>query len=88
MSYNYAAERTVVFTEEGVKNVIVVRDFIRRSIDTCGAVTAGKAMNQVDGLGDSFAMMAIVDYLIERGEFRVHGPDNEIAWQLRVLVKA
>lgn len=87
MAYNYRSERHVVFTEEGIAAVMAIRDFVLKAINDTGAVTAGKAMNHAKGLCASWEMMACVDYLIERGDVRVHGPDDTISWQNRVLVK-
>lgn len=43
------------------------RDHVRKLLPQSGAVTCGAALNGARG-GDSFTMLACVDYLVEIGE--------------------
>lgn len=80
--YNYAEQRKELFTEDGMRIVLEVRDKAMRAIRDSGAVQMGKLF--VGGL--SWNSLAAVDYLIERKEIReVTGPD--VAGQDRVFVK-
>lgn len=81
--YNYEQEKKCVFTDEGQRNFIKVRDFAMKAFELAGAVTAGKLMEQ-SHIGDSWSDMAVVDRLIELGDAYV--VDETLAWQNRVLL--
>ena len=66
MSYDYQAERPSLFTENGLEILIAMRDRCRELIRQSGAVSAGKAMENVSGL--NWTMLAALDYMVERGE--------------------
>lgn len=85
MSYVYEAEKKIVFTDNGQREFLRVRDFCKRMIQQAGAVQAGKAMSQAN-LGDSWSMMACVDRLVELGELREVTDPDRCAWQHRVFV--
>lgn len=69
MSYSYEAEKAALFTDEGQRNFLKVRDFCQRMLKEAGAVRADKAMNQW-GSGSSWTMLAAMDRLVEIGELR------------------
>jgi hypothetical protein len=72
MSYQFATERSRLFTEDGVKMLTKVRDNVKQHLATSGAVRADKAWTGVSG--DSWQMLACLDYLVEIGEIRELGP--------------
>lgn len=70
MSYEYAAQRPRLFTEDGAKQLIETRDRAIRLLGIAGAFTACKAM----GAGESWMMLAALDYMVERGEIIESSP--------------
>lgn len=68
MPYDYTKERPGIFTEEGVKMLCQIRDNARELIGMAGAATAGRIINKCSG--DSWRMLACVDYLVETKELR------------------
>lgn len=69
MSYDYQSERKNVFTEQGVKKLLLLRDNAKRLLSESGAATAEKIM--AGALGDSWETLACLDYLVELGELQV-----------------
>lgn len=86
MSYDYQTERPGLFTESGCKMLIQIRDNAKRLIGVAGAVRMDKVMLGV--FGDSWTMLACVDYLVETGELRELTPPGSRAGQHRVFVSA
>ena len=68
MSYQYAELRENLFTEQGVETLEKVRANVHRCIGESGAVLAQNAWKGVTG--DSWTMLAALDYMVERGEIR------------------
>jgi len=64
--YSYKEQRKEIFTESGVSMLLKMRDNINKKLDVAGAVCAGKAMENISG--DTWVMLAILDYLIEINE--------------------
>lgn len=85
MSYSYAAVRPTLFTEEGVKKLAKVRRNVERALHSAGAIRASEAWDGV--LGDSWLMIACLDYLVEQGEIREVTSDPRIFSQHRVYVR-
>lgn len=84
MSYNYQAERSNLFTEEGAEILIAMRDKCRQMIKQSGAFVASRAMESVTGNG--WVMLAALDYMVEKGELeRVMQPG---AWAQNEIYKA
>jgi hypothetical protein len=84
MSYSYQIERPFVFTERGVKAVMESRTIIERCLAISGAVTMGVAMD--NSAGNSWSMMAVVDYLLEIGFIREVEQLHEPAGQHRIFM--
>ena len=72
MSYDYSKFRETIFTEEGVERLIETRERARRLLSLAGAV----ALPNLLSAGDNWKAMAVVDYMLERGELRevTNGP--------------
>ena len=61
--YNYQNERPTLFTEEGMKMVLKIRDNVDRLLKEAGAVRSQEAQRGVTG--DGWTMLAALDYLVE-----------------------
>ena len=68
MSYDYQSQRPALFTEEGVRILIAMRDKCRQMLKQSGAFAASKAMESITG--SSWVMLAALDYMVERGELK------------------
>lgn len=66
--YDYHETRPELFTERGAETLLKVRDNVQRIIREGGAVRAQESWKGVDG--DSWLMLAALDYLVERDEIR------------------
>lgn len=65
--YHYTEHRDRVFTDEGQRMFLAIRDTAKRLVNQAGAVTCSKLMV---GSGDSWLMLACIDRLVELGELR------------------
>lgn len=83
MSYNYQAERPFVFTEDGQVMFLSIRDRAHALLKEAGAVMSGPLMRGLTG--DSWAMLACIDRLVELKELREITGDD-VAGQHRVFV--
>lgn len=82
--YQYQELRPHVFTENGVRDLLVLRDHVRKCLVLSGAVTLAKALAPI--CGDSWQQMALVDYLVEIREL-IEIPTNARG-QDRIFVSA
>ncbi len=75
MPYSYVVERSWVFTEDGQRMFLAIRDRAKELLKASGAATCDKLTS--GQTGDSWDMLACVDRLVELGELRevpnVHG---------------
>ena len=85
MPYNYEVEKHKIFTEQGQREFLKVRDCAHKLLAEAGAFMMFSALKGISG--DSWQMMAYVDRLIELGEIREITPAN-VAGQHRVFVSA
>lgn len=67
MPYSYEAQRANLFTEEGQRMFLKIRDAAKELIAKAGVVRMDKLMGQAGG-GDSWDMLACADRLVELGE--------------------
>lgn len=82
--YIYQQNRNFVFTEEGVKMLLSIRDNVHRLLSISGAF---KMINAWEGItGETDHMTACVDMLVERGE--IIEIKRECAGQYRVFIKS
>lgn len=81
--YNYENERHKIFTEQGQREFLKVRDAAHRLLREAGAFTMFSALKDVSG--DSWLQMAYIDRLVELGEIREITNGN-VAGQHRVFV--
>lgn len=74
-NYNYEEIRPELFTEEGVELLMKMRDISGKLLFQAGAYTFEKVTRTITG--DTWLMMAALDYMVERKEIRqVYDPSN------------
>ena len=83
MPYRYETERPNLFTDEGQRRFLEIRDRADRLLRVAGAATLGKLLG--GATGDSFALIACVDRLVELGELR-RVDSRDVASQHHVYV--
>ena len=81
--YSYSQERHVLFTDDGQKMFLAIRDRVHRLLRQSGAVRMQEAI--AGTCGSSWEMLACVDRLVELGEIREITGRSE-AGQYRVFV--
>ena len=64
--YNYHEEKKNLFTEDGMKTYIEIRDNFYKLLKQSGAVRLQEAIQPA--IGSSFTMIACIDYMVEQGE--------------------
>ena len=82
MAYDYQTERPALFTDDGQRKFLVVRDRMNKMLEESGAVMHGCLRL----IGDSWFHFACCDRLIELGEI-VQINDKSVAGMHRVYVK-
>ena len=80
--YSYEEERPNIFTEEGQRKFLKVRDHVAKCLRMSGAVRMAEAIQPLTG--SSWEMLACVDLLVELGELREI--TSGVAQQHRVFV--
>ena len=83
--YRYEDEREKLFTDEGQRMLLKVRDFVDKTLAVAGAVRMQEAVSAA-GSGSSWAMLACVDRLAELGEIREIS-QGHVVGQHRVFVR-
>jgi peptidase E len=83
MSYNYQAQRSHVFTEDGQRMFLAIRDKAEKCIKVAGAVRSQELLSVVGG--DTWDMLACIDRLVELKYLR-EITDGGVAGQHRVFV--
>lgn len=84
MAYDYQTERDKIFTDDGNRMFLLIRDRVKYLLKQAGAVRMQEAI--YGATGDSWAMLACVDRMVELGELR-ELPTNGLG-QHRVFVAA
>lgn len=69
MSYKYEEIKPDLFTERGVEMLMKIKDQVGRLLFSAGAFTHEKVTRTVTG--DSWLMLACLDYLVEKGEIEL-----------------
>lgn len=81
--YSYENEKHTIFTEEGQRMFLSIRDNTQKLLQRAGAVRLQEAIAKQSG--SSWEMIACIDRLVELGEIReITGPG--VAGQHRVFV--
>lgn len=68
MNYDYSVTRAVIFTERGMQMFLKIRDKAKELCEISGAVREEELYKVCSG--DTWDMLACVDYLVERGELK------------------
>ena len=66
MSYDYQKERERLFTDDGQRTFLKIRDHVKYLLKTAGAFRLGEAVATTTG--DSWQHIACLDRLVELGE--------------------
>ena len=66
--YNYEEQKQSIFTERGQEVFLSIRDKSKQLLKRAGCFKLGMAIS--GQIGDSWAMIACVDRLVELGEIR------------------
>ena len=66
--YDYKKERSFVFTDDGLAMLFKIRDRAKELLNKGGAFREQELVSTVSG--DSWKMLACVDYLVERDEIK------------------
>jgi len=83
--YNYQSERPFLFTDEGQRKLLQVRDHVAILLKTAGAIRMQEAVSKCTG--SSWESLACVDRLVELGEI-VEIPLENCAGQHRVFIRS
>jgi hypothetical protein len=86
MAYSYEAEKPELFTEDGQRMFLRVRDRVKQLLRDAGAFTCDKAMAAAGG-GSSWTMLACVDRLEELGEIKCVRRYPDCSTQEQVYVR-
>lgn len=85
MAYRYENEKAAIFTEEGQKMFLAIRDNVKNLLRLAGSVRMDKATDAVTGMG--WQMMACVDRMVELGELIELTDSNKVWAQHRVFIE-
>lgn len=83
MAYEYQKEREWIFTDDGQRMFLEIRDRVHRLLNSAGAVRMQEATSGTSG--DSWRQLACVDRMVELGEIR-EVPQQACAGQYRIFV--
>ena len=67
--YQYEQEKPELFTDEGQRMFIAIRDHVKHTLRQAGAIRMQEAMSAAKG-GNTWTMLACVDRMVELGELR------------------
>lgn len=82
MSYRYENHRDYTFTNEGMKKIFKVLDFMLKNAPKTGCVRADVLLNLM-GAGISWDHMAVIDRLVELKEIREIPQAPDQPWQYK-----
>lgn len=83
MSYSYEAQKPQLFTDEGQRSFLKIRDHVKATLKIAGAIRCQEAMV---GTGDSWTLLACIDRLVELKEIRRVTPRDSVATQYEIYV--
>ena len=84
--YNYNDVKQNLFTDDGQKLLLRIRDFVKEQLLIAGAVRMEEVMKAAGG--DTWEMLACVDRLVELGEIAEVTAGKAVSGQHRIFVKA
>lgn len=83
--YNYNDEKKELFTDEGQRMFLRIRDNAKRLLKDAGAARMEEMISHSGG-GSSWTMLACVDRLVELGEIREINQGKDVSGQYRIFV--
>lgn len=84
--YDYKTLKPYLFTDDGQRLLLKIRDFIKPTLLAAGAIRMQEILNMA-GSCDPWKTLACVDWLVELGELlEITGPD--VPGQCRIFVRA
>jgi hypothetical protein len=85
--YSYQTERAAIFSENGQRDFLRVRDAVMALLLKAGAARMQEILREAAICGDSWRQLAFVDRLVELGEIR-ELTNSDAPGQYRVFVGA
>lgn len=82
--YNYQEQKSFLFTDEGQRTFLKMRDKVKMLLTSAGCVRMGEVINGFTG--DSWEHLACVDRMVELGELREIAQANVVG-QHRIFVE-
>jgi hypothetical protein len=82
--YEYQKVKPILFTDEGQRKFLAVRDRVQTLVAQSGAIRMDEAISKTSG--DTWEALACVDRMVELGELREIGQRNEVSGQHRIFV--
>lgn len=83
MAYDYQIEKKELFKEANIPIFFGIREQCKKLLKESGAFTAEKAMSGQHG--SSWTMLAVLDYLVEKGEIKRVTEVGKTAGQYQVF---
>lgn len=84
--YSYGTQKQNLFTDDGQRMFLAIRDTTQRLLKTAGACRCQEMIANCGG-GDTWTMLACVDRMVELGEIsEITGRD--VCGQYRIFVSA
>jgi hypothetical protein len=83
--YTYLEQKPFVFTEEGQRTFLKIRDNVNNLCELSGAVSMEKAIAGTSG--NSWELLACVDRLVELGELREVTNSDAVPGLNRIFIK-
>lgn len=74
MSYKYEDEKPGIFTDDGVRTFLKIRDRVKYLLSEAGAFTTQQAICKATG--SNWLHLACLDYMVEIGELRKVSTDG------------
>lgn len=68
--YNYETTKPELFTDDGQRMFLHIRDNVKKLLEMAGAVRADKAWANAPISGSSWLMLACLDRMVELGELK------------------
>lgn len=84
MAYKYEELKEFIFTDEGQRLFLKVRDKLAGLLNMSGAASIGTVLDGI--IGDSWEKLACIDRLIELGEIVNISPENSVT-QNQILTR-
>ena len=83
--YQYEQEKPAIFTDEGQRDFLKVRDQVFKMLTYSGAVRMDRAMSGLTCTGSSWLHMAYVDRLVELDDIK-EITSGDVPGQYRIFV--